>query len=194
MTQVSRAGGQRARAAAQADQPARRARRLTLVIVAVLGACTPPLDWRQLRPDGWGLSVSFPCRPASHARAVPLAGAPVELTLLACSADGHTFAIASADLADPARVDPALRALGAAALANVQGTAEAEQAAVVPGMTPYPSARRWHVRGRLPDGVAVQEQVMVFGHGLRVFQATVVGPRTDDALVRPFFDSIEVAR
>ena len=128
------------------------------------------------------------------ARQVALAGAPVELLLLACSADGHTFAIASADLADPARVDPALQALGAAALANVQGQIDAEQPAAVPGMTPYPGARRWQLTGRLPDGVAVREQVLVFARGLRVFQATVVGPRADERMAQPFFDSIEVVR
>jgi hypothetical protein len=138
--------------------------------------------------------MSLPCRPADLARQVPLAGAPVELRLLACSADGHTFAIASADMADPARVDPALQALGATALANVQGRIDAVQPAAVPGMTPYPSARRWQVSGRLPEGAAVREQVLVFARGLRVFQATVVGPRADDTLAKPFFDSIEVAR
>ena len=165
-----------------------------LVAIAGLSACSPALDWRQLRPDGWGLAVSLPCRPADLVRQVPLAGPPVELRLLACSADGHTFAMASADMADPARVDPALRALGAAALANVQGRVEAEQAAAVPGMTPYPGARRWQLAGRLPDGAAVREQVLVFARGLRVFQATVVGPRADGDLAQLFFDSIEVAR
>jgi hypothetical protein len=161
---------------------------------ALLSGCSPALDWRQLRPDGWGLGVSLPCRPADVARQVALAGPPVELRLLACSADGHTFAIASADMADPARVDPALQALGAAALANVRGRVDAEQPAAVPGMTPWPGARRWQVTGRMPDGTAVREQVLVFAHGLRVFQATVVGPRADEALAKPFFDSIEVAK
>lgn len=179
---------------AQAVQPVHRAAAALLACAALLTACSPALDWRQLRPDGWGLGVSLPCRPSKVARPVPLAGAPVELTLLACSVDGHTFAIASADMADPARVDPALQALGAAARANVQGQVESEQPAAVPGMTPYPGARRWRVSGRLPDGVAVREQVLVFAHGLRVFQATVVGPHADDGLVKPFFDSIEVAR
>ena len=165
-----------------------------LIAAALLSsACSPALDWRQMRPEGWGLGVSLPCRPASLARQVPLAGPPVELTLLACTADGHTFAIASADMADPARVDAALQALGAAALANVQGQVEAEQPAAVPGMTPNPGARRWQVVGRLPSGEAVREQVLVFARGLRVFQATVVGPRADEGLAKPFFDSIEVA-
>lgn len=167
---------------------------LVLAGAAGLAACAPALDWRQLRPDGWGIVVSLPCRPVSQARQVPLAGAPVELLLMACGADGHTFAIASADMADPARVGPALQALGAAALANVRGQREADQPAAVPGMTPQPAARRWVVRGLRPDGSPVREQVLVFAHGLRVFQATVVGPAADDAHARPFFESIEVAQ
>ena len=200
MTPVSRAAG---RTAADLDpeldlaQAARSVRLAVTVLLAgsaLLVACSPVLDWRQLHPDGWGLGVALPCRPANVARQVALAGAPVELLLLACSADGHTFAIASADLADPARVDPALQALGAAALANVQGQIDAEQPAAVPGMTPNPGARRWQLTGRLPDGVAVREQVLVFAHRLRVFQATVVGPRADARMAQPFFDSIEVVR
>ena len=179
---------------AQAARPVRLAATALLAGSALLAACSPALDWRQLHPEGWSLGVALPCRPASLARQVALAGAPVELRLLACSADGHTFAIASAELTDPARVGPALQALGAAARANVQGQIDTEQPAAVPGMTPYPDARRWQLTGRLPDGVAVREQVLVFGHGLRVFQATVVGPRADERMAQPFFDSIEVAR
>jgi hypothetical protein len=171
-----------------------RQRLLALAGGLLLCACSPALDWRQLHPEGWGLSVALPCRPASHARQVPLAGAPVQLTLLACSVDGHTFAVASADLGDPARVGPALQALAAAALANVDGTLEGEQPAAVPGMTPHPGARRLQMSGRLPDGSAVREQVLVFALGMRVFQASVVGPQADDPRVRPFFDSIVVPR
>ena len=163
-------------------------------VVLVLAACSPALDWRQLRPDGWGLAVALPCRPASQARSVALAGPPVELRLLACSAEDHTFAVASADMADPARVGPALQALGAAALANVQGRVEAERPAAVPGMTPHPAARQWQVAGRLPDGQPVREQVLVFAHGLRVYQVTLVGPRADDTLARPLFESVAVLR
>lgn len=196
MTQVSRADGRGGDSdLSQCTRPVRRvAAVLWLVVGAGLSACSPALDWRQLRPDGWGLAVSLPCRPADLARQVPLAGAPVELRLLACSADGHTFAIASADMADPARVGPALQALGASALANVQGRIDAVQPAAVPGMTPHPDARCWQVSGRLPEGGPVREQVLVFAHGLRVFQATVVGPRADGEMAQPFFESIEVAR
>lgn len=190
MTQVP------ARSGRKAPPPVRLAplARPLLLGAALLGACAPALDWRQMRPDGWSLAVALPCKPASHARQVPLAGAPVELTLMACTAEDHTFAIASADLVDPARIGPALLALGEAARANVQGVVQSEQPARVLGMTPHPAARLLRLRGRLPDGQAVAEQVLVFAHGPRVYQATLVGPRADEALARPFFDAIEVLR
>ena len=169
-----------------------------LLIVAALamlvGGCSPALDWRQVRPEGWGLVASLPCRPTAQSRQVALAGPAIELSLWVCNADGHTFALTSADVADPARVGPALLALGAAAQANVRGTIEADRPAAVPGMTPQPAARQWRFRGLLPDGQPVREQVLVFAHGLRVFQATLVGPIADDAIAKVFFDSIELPR
>ena len=157
-----------------------------------LSACSPPLDWRQVRPEGWGLVLAMPCRPAAQTRQVALAGPTVELHLLACAADGHTFAVVSADVADPRRVGPALLALAAAARANVQGTASRDRPAAVAGMTPQPAARRWRLSGQLPDGQSVQEQVLVFSHGTRVFRATLAGPVAGDALAAAFFDAIEV--
>ena len=167
---------------------------LSGLLLCMLVACSPTLDWRQVRPEGWGLVASWPCRPTLQARPVALAGPAVELGLLSCSAGDHRFAIASADVADPARVGPALQALAAAAQANVQGVVEAERVALVPGMTPQPAARWRRVQGRLPDGQPVREQVLVFAQGMRVFQATLVGPVADDALAKAFFDSIELPR
>ena len=162
--------------------------------LVVAAGCSPALDWRQVRPEGWGLVASWPCRPTSQTRQVPLAGPAVALELTACSADGHTFALASADMNDPARVEPALKALADAARANVEGRVETERPASVPGMTPNARARAWQLQGRLPDGQAVREQVLVFAHGLRVFQASVVGPLAGEAQVKPFFESIELPR
>ena len=194
MFDLSRAAGRFS--AGRAGHPA--ARTITGAVLGsllwALAACSPTLDWRQVRPEGWGLVASWPCRPTLQVRPVALAGPAVELGLLSCSAGDHRFAVASADVADPARVGPALQALGAAAQANVQGVIESERAAVVPGMTPQPAARWWRVQGRLPDGQPVREQVLVFAQGMRVFQATLVGPLADDALAQSFFDSIELPR
>lgn len=168
--------------------------RLSGLLGLALVGCSPALDWRQVRPDGWGLQAAMPCRPDQQQRQVALAGAPVTLGLLVCSTADHTFALASADMGDPARVVPALEALLASAQANLQGQVLAEQPAQVPGMTPQPAALRRELAGRMPDGRAVREQVQVFAHGLRVFQATVVGPQAGPAQVGPFLDALELPR
>lgn len=157
-----------------------------------LPACAPALDWRQLQPEGWPLQLAMPCKPATQERQVPLAGQTVALRMLSCTADGHLFALASADVADPARVAPALQALGQAAQANARASIVGERAAVVPGMTPQAAARHWRLRGQLPDGQAVAEQVLVFAHGTRVFQASLIGPQADDSRAAPFFDGLKV--
>jgi len=161
-----------------------------MALITGLLACSPALDWRQVRPEGWGLQAAMPCRPDHLQRQVRLAGATVALSLEVCSADGHSFALASADLADPALVVPALQALLQAAQANVQGQVLGEQAAAVPGMTPQAAALRRQLSGQMPDGRAVREQVLVFAKGLRVFQATVMGPEAGAAQTGPFFEAL----
>jgi hypothetical protein len=142
----------------------------------LLAACSPALDWRELRPEDSGAVVMFPCRPASHARQVRLAGAEVRLTLHACSADEATWALAFADLADPARVGPALDELWRSAAANIAARETHELPLVVPGATPNPGAGRLALAGQRADGAPVQEQVAVFAKGTRVYQATVIAP------------------
>lgn len=181
---------------AQVQPPRAEPRLPTVVLLAalLLGACAPALDWRQVRPPGWSLSAALPCRPATAERTVPLAGAPLTLVLWSCSADEHLFAIASADVADPARVGPALRELAGAARANITAQVESDQPAQVRGMTPHVLARQQRLSGRRPDGQAVREQVLVFAFGTRVYQATVLGPQADDVRVRPLVEALEVGR
>ena len=171
------------------------AARCAVVFAALMaGACSPVLDWRQVRPEGWGLAALMPCRPDQQQRQVALAGQAAALGLWVCSTGGHTFALASVEVAEPARVGPVLQALAAAAQANVQAQVLFQQAASVPGMTPHPAALRLQLVGRMPDGRPVQEQVLVFSHGLRVFQAVALGPDMGPAQAAPFFDAIEIVK
>ena len=158
-----------------------------------LAACSPALNWREIRPDGSGLLLTLPCKPDVQMRKVRLAGQSVDLTLSACSSAGATWALAMADLGDPQRVTPALEELRQSAAANV-GAAQAEpQPLVVPGATPNPRSVRLALNGHLPDGQAVQEQVAVFARGTWVFQATVVGERLPSDGVEVFFASLRAA-
>jgi hypothetical protein len=158
-------------------------------------ACTPALDWREVQPKGSQLRLMFPCKPASHARRVTLAATTVEMSMFACKADQTTYALAFADMQDPARVTPALDELSRSLAANVQaaGRATSSPLAVV-GMTPNGSAALWRVDGRLPDGRTVQERAALFAYGTRIYQATMVGSRAvDDEASAAFFGALRVS-
>lgn len=171
-----------------------RAHRIAAALAAAAAlACTPTLDWREVRPAGSHAQLMFPCKPASHARSVALAGAQIEMSMFACTAGGVTYALAFADMADPALVTPALAELARAARANLQADAPASAAPLrVPGMTPNERAAQWQIAGRLPDGRAVHERAAFFAHGTRVYQATALGPELDADAVETFFGALRV--
>jgi hypothetical protein len=153
--------------------------------------CSPTFDWREVRPEGSGLVLLLPCKPSVQARRLPLAGAPVELTLLACSAGDVTWALAYADVTDPSRVGPALRALRESAAANLGAAASDPLPLKVKGSTPHAEDARLALSGKLPDGRPVREQLAVFRKGTRVFQATCVGAQLPADAVQTFFDGLQ---
>lgn len=172
-------------------------RRLTLCATALgawaCGACTPALDWREVRPEGSGVTALFPCHPKSQTRSAALAGAATPMTLLSCGANGQTFALSHAELGDPARVAPALRELAQALAANLGAVEAAPAAPFAPaGATPNPHALRLRLAGRMPDGAPAQEQATLFVRGTRVYQAVVLGERLDEAAAAMFFDSLRL--
>jgi hypothetical protein len=160
------------------------------LLFAALGACAPALDWRELRPEGSGLQLMLPCRPTTQARSVMLAGRSVKFSLVACSAGAQTWALAFADVGDPALVAAALEELRTSAARNLGAQAHAARPLDVPGATPNAGSLRFAVDGRLPDGSAVQEQAAVFVRGTRVFQATAVGAQLGADAVDTFFGSL----
>jgi hypothetical protein len=166
--------------------------RAICLLTLLLAACTPELDWREVRPAGTSVQLLMPCKPASHARRVALAGAEVEMTLHACRAADATWAIAHADVADPARVSAALDELARAAQRNLGAATGIAQAAAVPGMTPNASARLWRIEGRLSDGRAVTQTVVLFAHATRIVQASVIAERGDAAALATFVESLRV--
>lgn len=155
-------------------------------------ACSPAVEWRQFAPPDLGATVSFPCRPASHARELVLAQQRLRLLLYACKTAGATFAVASAEVDDVRRVGATLRELGEAAARNVGASPGEGRPVQVAGMTPNEHARRFDFAGRLPNGDSATEHVAVFARGGRVYQATVVGVQPSMDMVQTFFDAIRL--
>ena len=163
-----------------------------LIVAGLLRACSSQLDWRELAPPGWSLSFQLPCRPANQSRSVSLVGHQADMVLYACSEAGATFSVGSLMVAEPALVAPTLQALAQAAARNVQGRLQSDEPATVPGMTPGPMSRHQVLIGRLPDGRSVQAHVLLFSHGLRLYQAILLGTGTEAELAHSFLGGLRV--
>lgn len=171
----------------------RHAKTLVLALSCASSACTPTLNWRDVRPEGAGLQVLFPCRPAVHARQVALATVTVEMTLYACNAGGATYAVGFADVGHAQHVEPALTQLWVAAARNIGARgAHAVAPLHIEGTTLHAQAGRQAFAGRLADGQHVQEQAAVFARGTQVFQVTMVGAQLDVEAIETFFGALRL--
>ena len=154
---------------------------LLLALVAVVSACSPSLDWRELRPDGAGVLALFPCKPEVERRE------PVRMGLAACKAAGLSFSLTWAELDDPAQVAPALQQMRESLAARLQARAAPAQAVQVRGMTPNPQA--------LQQGLQAEQQqarVAVFARGMWVYQAVMLGPKPDEAAWETFLTGLRL--
>ena len=170
----------------------RRSTLLAILLGVAIGACSPALDWRDVRPEGSGLSLQFPCKPTSRTRAGSIGAQAATLTLVSCTTDGLTFGLVHADLGDPARVTPALVAMRKALAANLGAGEDVAEPFALAGMTPNAGAVRVRVSGRSPEGGPITEVAVVFTRGTRVYQAAVLGAQPDADAVAVFFDSLRL--
>jgi hypothetical protein len=160
--------------------------------VLSLAACTPELNWRDVRPQGAGLIMQMPCRPVHQVRTLRLAERTVAMHVHACDCAGMTFGVGWADVGQPQAVTLALTQLASGAAANLQAAPRVVSAAAVPGMTPNAAAQRIALAGHLPQGAPAQAELIVFAHGTRAYQATVLGQRLEPAAVQQFVDALAV--
>ena len=112
----------------------------------------------------------------------------------ACSVSGITFALAMVTLSDVRDVTPTIEFLRHAAALNLGAGSSSTQAFTVPGTTPNTQAGRVAFKGKRPDGSAVTEHLLLFAHGARVYQASVVGDAPDESAVAAFFGGLAVVR
>lgn len=174
---------------------------LTLALTLTLAACSPALNWRSVPVPEADLAVTLPCKPDAAHRTVELAGAPAELAMVGCKADGAVFAVSHTAMADPALVGKALAHWRAAVVANLgaQTAAAASAAATDTPFTPrgalvLPQSVRTVVQGRRPDGSAVTAQAVWFarasGLQIRLYHAVVYTAKPRPELADQFFEGL----
>ena len=156
-------------------------------VLAALAACSPALDWREVRVDEAALRAQFPCRPERRVREVSIQGTPLRMEMVTCTADGTTYAASHFAVSDPGAVTAAMDAVKAASVANLGDPAPKASAFRLAGMTPNPSAARLDLTGRRPDGEAVDLHAAFFSRGLRIYQLSVLGKAPPPQAIDTFF-------
>ena len=157
----------------------RYSRLLALFAVCALATastgCDPALNWREVRNNDAGYVALFPAKPTSFERTVNLDGLQVMMGMTAAEADGMSFAVATAVIADEAQRSKALTAMQTAMMRNIQGEiAEQKNLAVKGGAT----AIQIHATGKSgPAGTPLVLFARFVMHESRVYQVIALGPK-----------------
>jgi hypothetical protein len=153
--------------------------RLRLAMIAVIFAalaCSPTYNWREVTGADAAYVALFPAKPATHSRPINLDGIQVTMTMTAAEVDGVTFAIGSAQLPDPATVQPALNAMKTAMVRNIGGTIRREKSSASTA-SPIPSTEieALGTPAAKPGGQPMLLMARFVARNQRVYQVVVLG-------------------
>jgi hypothetical protein len=168
---------------------------LTVASSALLAACSPKYDWREVHDGDASYTVLMPAKPDTVTREINLGGIRTSMKMTGAEIDGATFAVGTAKLPDAQQALAALPLMRSTMVNNISGTIREKK--------PDAQASKQAESGTTTMDVEAvgnaggQSRIL---HGrfvardARVYQAIVVGPENalpDDA-VETFLSSFEV--
>jgi len=159
-----------------------------LASVLMLAACSPALNWREVRPEGTRLALLLPCKPDKAQKTVPLGGPATPLSMLGCDAGGATFAVAVAQLGDVAQAAPVLAQWQSLTLANMKAGPAQVAPLKIPGAA---AAVLVKAQGKRADGAVVEGQAVYFAQGAQAFQVVLYADRIAPEVAETFFSSLK---
>ena len=166
------------------------------LFVALLAACSPTFNWRDVQPDNTALSLLLPCKPDAAQQTVPMGGVPTLLSVMGCDAGGSTFAVAVADMGNTSALVDVLEQWQRVTLAGIKaGTAANNVQRVpvrVPGAAGAPAPVLVKALGQRADGSAIHSHALYFAHGTQVFQLVMLASTITPEAEEMFFSSIKL--
>ncbi len=169
-----------------------------LILSALLSACSPDHNWREVGFEGVNLKAQLPCKPDRTTRAVPMGGAMVDMQVAGCESGTAMVAVMTTALSPGADANALLSGWQQATLNNARVA------------TPLPAGQTkvWHRAGFLPmsSSVRVQAQgqradgqpvildavwgAVAEGERVRLVHAVVYDRKSDPELVTTLLDGI----
>ena len=163
-----------------------------MALLLALQACSPALNWREVRVDSTPLLALFPCRPDQGVQSVALGERAVKMTMMGCEAGGAMFTLAQVDRSG-AGDDAALIALWrTGTLATMQGVQTREAPFLLKKVSASPAPQQLRAAGKRADGSPVVLRAAWFAVGGAVYQVAVYADADNDAVVQTYFEGLRV--
>ena len=150
-------------------------------------ACSPALNWREVRLEPTALVAMLPCKPDQGTRTVSLAGQNLAMHMLGCEADSATFAVSYVDVPDAAQAGAVQAQWQAAMLGNMRATQHRASPLNIKGVAGATGAVQLQAQGTQPDGQAVMAQAAWFVRGTQVFHAVMYANKLNSDAADSFF-------
>lgn len=152
------------------------------LIVAILGpamlsACSPAYDWRDVPGTDAPYVASFPAKPATHSRAIDLNGTKITMSMTAARVDEISFAVGSVPTADAKAALASIHAMKTAMVKNIAGTVRREK--LLPPATGQLQVIDLEASGKTSgnaDGPALILHARFIAKQDRAYQLVVIGP------------------
>ncbi|RZL90563.1 MAG: hypothetical protein EOP82_15355 [Variovorax sp.] len=167
-----------------------------LASAAVLAACSPTFNWREVPIADDGLVALLPCKADRATRALPLGPESVAVDMAGCEAGGATFAVAHAAAGDAAQAEAWMRAWRLATRSQLGAGPVVEAAAVLPRAAAQPGPVRLDAPDASPDGRGASTHVLWFAQQragkVALYQATVLGRPSSPEALPTFFEGLRL--
>lgn len=150
-------------------------------------ACSPVLDWREVRLEG--LQAMLPCKPDHGERSVQLGTLEVRLQMSGCEAGGALYAISHVRVQGGDQAVAVQDAWRNAALANMQAGAVQSHPIKLgkPSASGGSALDLLSAQGTQPDGKPLQARLVWIAAGNHVYHVAVYGPQLNDERLETLF-------
>jgi hypothetical protein len=177
--------------------PSRSGRAKLVAAAAVLAACSPTFNWREVPIGDAGVIALLPCKPERATRDLPLGNGSIPVEMAGCKAGGATFAVAHARADSAEQAALWLRAWHTATRNQLGDVPVVESPAVLARAASSPAPARLDTQGTDPAARAGATHVLWFAHdrpdgGASIYQATVSGAPSSTEAVATFLEGIHI--
>ena len=103
-----------------------------VMLLAILAACTPHYNWREVRDPDKTFMVLLPAKPVTFTRTITVSRVQLPMTMTAAEVDNTTFAVGVLTLPASQQADTVVAQMGQALAQNLAGQAHSALFARVP--------------------------------------------------------------